>query len=203
MKNILFIFAISLSFLACTKTDKSTPEQITGKNETPKALETPDSDGSSFQLKRGQDLLNQVYYELAEKRLDLQEIESLIDKVRETGTDLQDDYSKFSGKSERYYNSAANQVRQVKDSLLRTRIMQMLETSKNRNKAKSAQLDNIIRTLAQKQASIEDYHIALKVAVTLPAIEDFQDRNFPNTASYANHTKQQDSVILKMGKIIK
>lgn len=203
MKYLLFTFVISLSFFACTKTDKSTPAQITGKNETPKALETTDSDGSSFQLKRGQDLLNQVYYELAEKRPDLQEIESLIDKSRESGSDLQDDYSKFSGKSERYYNSVANQVLQVKDSLLRTRILQMLETSKIRNKAKSAQLDNLIRTIAQKQTSIEDYHIALKVAVTLPAIEDFQERNLPNSASYADHTKQQDSVMLKMKKIIK
>ncbi len=203
MKYLLFIFVIGLSFFACKKSDKSTPEQITGKNETPKALESTDSDGSSFQLKRGQDLLNQVYYELAEKRPDLKEIESLIDKSRESGTDLQDDYSKFSGKSERYYNSAAYQVRQVKDSLLRTRIMQILETSKNRNNAKSAQLNNLIHVISQKQASIEDYHIALKVAVTLPAIEDFQDRNLPNTAPYANYTKQQDSVILKMKKIIK
>lgn len=203
MKYLLFIFVISLSFFACKKTDKSTSAQITGKKETPKALENTDSEYSSFQLKRGQDLLNQVYYELAEKRPDLQEIESLIDQSRELGVDLQDDYSKFSGKSEQYYNSAANQVRQVKDSLLRTRIMQMLETSKTRNNAKSAQLNNLIHVISQKQASIDDYYIALKVAVTLPAIEDFQDRNLPNTALYADYTKQQDSVILKMMKIIK
>ena len=61
----------------------------------------------------------------------------------------------------------------------------------------------LIRAIDTRNTSINDYHTAMKIIVTMPLIERYQKENLPKDSAYRVLLKQQDAIISKMDKIVK
>ena len=105
--SILLSILIFLMLFSCD----SSRTQETPQNETPKALEDKTS-SSEIVSKRGyNDLIESLYEELVEKTPDLKELETQIDKLAGSKSDSLEQFSKYNGKNQSYYQSAIKLVR--------------------------------------------------------------------------------------------
>jgi hypothetical protein len=55
--------------------------------------------------------------------------------------------------------------------------------------------NEFINLIKDKNLTISDIHIVLKIVKTLPLIERYQQENLPNTKSLQGLIKQQDAII--------
>ena len=201
MRTIVIFVVLATTLLSCQRVKQETKEPPKG---TPKALREDKSDVSSFVYKRGsEDLLDELYIELVKDNQNLKDIENLIEENSTEQKTLVDKFNAFNGKNESYYSSASNHWESIKDSVLRKKILSIIKTSSDNNSQKSSHMAALIRAIDTRNTSINDYHTAMKIIVTMPLIERYQKENLPKDSAYRVLLKQQDAIISKMDKIVK
>lgn len=201
MKTIVILFVLASVLMGCQRAKQPANQP---KQETPKALREDKSDVSSFLSKSGrEDLLEALYAGLIKENQQLQDIESLIEDNRTEKNDIVGKYNDFNQKSDRYYSDAREHCRQINDSVLRKRILAILKTSSDNYQNRISYLAMLVHTVETKNTSIDDYHTAMKIVVTLPLIENFQRENLPKDSIFKGFNKKQDNLIRKMDNMMK
>ena len=202
MRTFFSLVALAAFFMGCHNVKQPVDQP---KKETPKALQDDKGDvRSSLFYKRGSnDLLNELYQGLVNENQNLKDIEKLLEGNNTEKIDILDKYSVFDSKNESYYTSAHSQCMEIKDSVLRKKILSVIKLSSDQYKDRTSHLTAMIRNIESKNISIQDYHTAMKVMVTMPLIENYQHENLPKDSIYKGFSKQQDMIINKMDKIIK
>ena len=61
--------------------------------------------------------------------------------------------------------------------------------------------NNILKSIASKETSLGDLHIALKIIKTLPVIGKYQKDNLPNTKSLEGYSQQQTKTINELQRL--
>lgn len=200
MKALIPILIIS-AFVSCNR-----PERIvTPKNsETPKALQEENliEEVSSFSKRGDDDLIDELYSEQVNKTSGLKEVETLIDKVREDEVEAVNDFENYTNKSSRFYNSANRHISNLSDSTLKATLLALINESESKDRNRSARLTALIEQIRTNSSSINDYHEAIKVIVTLPIIEKYQTVNLPKDSLYRRIIGNQQKTLLKMKKVI-
>lgn len=199
MKNtslkILFL-AIFTIIISCSSREETTQDT---QNETPAALQD-----KSFDLKRYKSrdvgLVSLLYKDLVEKSAELQGLENDIENLN--SNDSLDEYYKYDIKSKDYYLSSLNISEEINDSVLKNKVIALIEKSKINYSAKTKELNEIMSKIKDKNKSIDDYHNVLKIVLTLPIIEKYQLQNLPKEEKYIKVFKKQDSIIEKTKTLI-
>jgi hypothetical protein len=197
MKTISILFGLIL-LSSCNR-----PERVASpvKSETPKALqESSFEEIESFSDTRNRDLVDDLYREQLGKRPDLKEIEELIEKRKEEKIEAANDFESYNGKIEEYYTSANMHLQGISDSLLKTKMLIIMNESNKKYQNKSTSLKEFAAQIKNQSLSITDYHEALKVIVTIPIIEKYQNDNRPNDSIYRNISHNQKDLLGKMRK---
>lgn len=179
------------------------PEPVTSpvSPETPKALRNNNvlEEVESFSKGRD-DLVDELYKEVVAKNPDLKVIETLISNNKETQTEALAAFENYNNKNNQYYNVATDHIQGISDSVLRSKLMYMIKESQQKYYGKSAKISALIEQTGIQSITISDYRDALKIIVTLPIIERFQDDNLPYDSLYRRINRDQQDLIVKLKK---
>ena len=193
IKNFIGTIFILTLLLSCN--NKRTDNNATTKQETPQALQDDKLEIKSYS--RSGDLTEELYKELVDKTPALKKLEDDLDAFRPKPIELSDKFNKYDSKSNSYYNSANYKATAISDSLLRMKILALITTSSKQYSAKTVELNSLLKQISKNGATLNDHHSVLKIALTLPIIEKYQDDNKLDKKEFKNLIKQQENLIEK------
>ena len=200
MKILQLISAFILLFNASCDHPREQEKQL---QETPKALEDK-SISSDIGLKRGSgDLVESLYHELEDKSPELKDLENKIENLSKSEPDSVESFNKYNGKNKSYYASAESHVTQIGDSVLRGRMKKLITNSLTTYNSTVASHNEILKSIEERNLTITDLHIVLKITRTLPLIEKYQGNNLPATKSMEDFSKQLDQTISYLDTLTK
>lgn len=191
MTTKIIIPILVLTLASCS--DNRTQDKP--KQETPKALEDK---SSSYEIisKRGyDDLVESLYNELVSKDIHLKKLEDKIEELNNSKSDTTELFDKFNGKNQSYFSSADRHVSEIKDSLVRDKIKNLVTTQLTKYNSRIARHNELLKLIETKQMTISDLHNVLKIVRTLPLIDKYQKDNLPNTKSFEGYIKRQEETI--------
>ncbi|AYL96992.1 hypothetical protein [Mucilaginibacter celer] len=186
---------------ACNNTEKNNAQV---QNNAPKALQDKiaDPEFSSIKNSRGATLVDDIYADQLQKRPELQKLEDLIRHFDEGAPDSLMQFDHYNRKSEAYYGSAGNLLLSIKDTVLRAHFKEIIDQSQHKYKDTISQFSVLINHIDSNRARVGDYHLALKLAVTLPIIERYQFENLPDLKSTANIANEAQGLKVKAMQLV-
>ena len=191
--NIFGTIFILVLLVSCGggQTENNKPTQ----QETPKALQDSKLEIKSYS--RSGDLTEELYQELVGKTPSLKKLEDDLDAFIPKPNDLKDKFNQYDSKSNSYYNSANYKATAISDSLLKKKIISLIMTSNNKYSAKTAELNMLLKQISKDGATLNNHHSVLKIVLTLPMIEKYQDDNMPNKKEFKDLINQQEKLIMQ------
>jgi hypothetical protein len=197
--QLLPAIIVIAGFMAC-----GDPQPAQQKStEVPKALKE-NSDGYEFSSKRGKDdLVENLYRELAGKSPELNALEMNIRNLQTSRFDSSKEYDNYKEPILSYYGSAKNHLEQISDSTLKEKIRQILSLSLEKYHSGTAKHDNILKSIESKNHTLNDLHTVLKIMRTLPIMEKFQKENLPGTSPLEGFEKRLDVTIKTADSLVK
>ena len=184
------VILVVLSSCGGRKTDNNK----TVNKETPKALQDEKSVVSSYK-RSANDLLDELYTDLAGKTPALKKLEADINLFRVKPNEIENDFNVFDNKSDNYYNSASYKAKEISDSALRKKIETIITNSKNKYSYKISELNSLIKQINKDKATLNDHHTILKILTTLPIIEKYQTENLPDKKEFRSIFMEQYKLI--------
>lgn len=185
MRSTLTLFMVAIIFTITACGDSAKNNITNNPPEPPAALQENESD-FSLTKSRGESLIHELYRDLCKARPDLNGFEERLVRFEEDRADSLTAFDNYDSKSMRYYASATNVLDNIKDTLLKKRLKFLIEKSRNNYQQKKAPYNSLIKEINKNDSLIQDYHQALQIVVTLPAIADYQDKNKPGVKSVKN-----------------
>jgi len=193
MKNLTTYFLMFLFLqvlFSCGKKaeDNSTPEkEIPGPLQEKKSL-------SNYRNIRS-DLTEELYSELVSKSPELNKFEDDLISLSAKPNDVVDKFNTYNNKSEGYYYSAVNKANTINDSILKKRILALISARKDIYTNKTADLNLLLKQIENNSSTLADQHTVLKILLTFPIIEKYQNENLPNKTEFKDLIKQQENFI--------
>lgn len=166
--------------------------------ETPEALQN-NKVSSSFRT--SSNLVEQLYEEIARNNPHLQKFQENLDEYHVSKRNALSEVEQYFEKSTKYYASAKNLASSISDSSLQQRIKQLISISQKKNTANNHSLNAILQEIKSNNTSINEKHKALKIVLTLPLIEDYQNIHSPEGKSLKILIKQQDQIIQSINSL--
>ncbi len=83
----------------------------------------------------------------------------------------------------------------ITDSLLKNKILLLIKASNNKYLAKTSMLNTLMNQINTNDATLSDHHEILKIVLTIPMIEKYQDENMPDEKEFKEKIKQQEELI--------
>jgi predicted transcriptional regulator len=185
------IFILTLLVSCGGQTDNKKPTQ----QETPNALLDSKLEIKSYS--RSGDLTEELYSELVDKTPALKKLEDDLNAFRPKPNDLKDKFNQYDSKSNSYYSSTNYKATAISDSLLKAKIISLITTSSKQYTSKTAELNSLLKQISKNGATLNDHHNVLKIVLTLPIIEKYQDDNKPDKNEFKNLIKDQENLILR------
>ena len=199
IKQIVILISAVLTLTCC----KHETARVPDKMETPKALEEKSGSLDVISKRGDGDLVETLYAELVEKTPVLKELEVRIDDVSKSEGDSTKSFDAFDSKNKSYYNSASGHAEQIKDSVLREKIKELVATSLGNYNSYTSRQKDILKSIESKKMTLSDLHIILKITKTLAVIEKFQKDNQPSINSLEGYLKQINGVIKNADSVLK
>jgi hypothetical protein len=200
MKKIAISIILVFAILSCNHNHDNS---IDGKKETPKALQDKKIDLGDISKRYNDNLVNELYHGQVSERKDLKDLESLIENTNTKKDDVIELFLSFKSKNDDYYNAATNYIQTISDTILRARLNSIIKASSDKYKGRTKNIETMIQQIESRNMSINDYHIAMKLIVTLPLIEDFQKSNIPQDSIFTELYREQGVLLNKIDKMTK
>jgi predicted transcriptional regulator len=191
LKIIIMLSLIILTSCGGNETNKENP-----KNEIPEALQEESVDLKSYS--KSDNLTEELYQELVANNQELKNLETEIDEFNPE--EIKNKFYKYDSKSINYYQSAKNQAEVITDSLTKNKIINLIKKSNKKYVGKTAELNGLLKSIAEKENSINDYHNILKIILTIPIIEKYQNENLPAKTEFENVLRNENKLIEKTKK---
>jgi hypothetical protein len=199
MKPALILSLIIFVLLtAC----KNNTKQQNPPPEIPKALEEKGSYG--LVTKRGGDnVLEELYNELAEKTPELKNLENQIDNLNSGRNDATEIFYTYNGKNTLYYSEANQILGRMKDSSIKEKIKDLITSSNTKYDTKISGHTKLLTAIDSKFSTLEDLHAYLKIKRTLPIMEKYQNDNLPSIKPMDDYGKQIDVALRLIDTLVK
>jgi spore coat protein CotF len=141
-----------------------------------------------------------LYGDLIKNSTELKKLEASIEELPDKLRDSLSDYHEYNSNNSRYYSTAEQHLNRIKDSVLRTRIKLLIDSSFKKYSTAIANHESLVRLIDQKQISLSDSYTVLKLIKTLAVIEEYQRKSLPSTQPLNHISKQYDKVITEVQK---
>ena len=193
MRNTVFIFTTiyCLALISCG--DKQVEQKTDIKQVTPEALQDDRLEIKSYS--RSGDLIEELYQELVEKTPSLKTLETDLETFKRKSNEPTEKFNDYDGKSKSYYSSANYKTTAIEDSLLRNKIITLLSNSNKQYSNKTTELTSLLDHISKNGATINDHHSVLKIVLTLPLIEKYQNDNLPDKKEFKDLIKTQEKLL--------
>jgi hypothetical protein len=197
MKNVRWFHLLALCCLAVLHSceGNQTVNNPVPKQESPKALQENNLEIKTYS--RNSNLAEELYQGLLEKDEALKKLESDISALEPRANELVGDFDRYQSKSNSYYEGANVHTRTIADTALKNRIDALLSKSQARSSMKAAALHALMKEMKQRDGTLKDHHTVLKIVLTLPIIEKYQNQNLPSQVPFKDFIKSQDAIIGK------
>jgi hypothetical protein len=173
----------------------------TRKKQTPAILEGKKIDVSSIYKKRSADLVEALYEELVSHSNDLKKLEQEIKAMKAALPDSLEAFKTYHEKSSQYYELAEKKASSITDSVLRQSVLELIVRSRRHYSDSIAPLKSIDSLIQKRAVAIDNLHQALKLASTLPVIEEFQLSSRPDTFAATELTQKLDALIARLDSL--
>ena len=192
--NQLFVLAIlCIGLPSCQNTIK--------ENETPKSLQEKRISVYSSRSSDG-NLVESLYQDLVEKSSDLKQLENDFDGYEKRRGAALDSFVNFDQKSKGYYSAALLYVGKFSDSSLKFKMRDMINESAKKYDTKTNQLQTLLKDISKNAETLNDHHNLLKILLTLPLIEKYQNQNLPKEQEYKQIIDHQAKLIDRTDKLV-
>jgi len=199
MKNLTTYFLTSFILLFLFSCHKTAENNSTPEKDIPAPLQ--EKRGISNYKTIRSDLTEELYLELVSNSPELKKFEDDLLSLSAKPTELADKFDTYNNKSEGYYYSAENKANTIKDSLLRKRIIALISTRKSNYTNKTDELTSLLKQIENNGTTLADNHTILKILLTFPIIEKYQNENLPNRTEFKDLIKQQENFIRQTDKL--
>lgn len=193
MKKLIIVsIVILLTFVSCN--NARIKENQVQNQETLKALQ----EEKSYEIasKRGyDDIIESLYKELADKTPELKDLEIRLNALSTSKSDSTEQFDKYNGKNQSYYNSANTHLKQINDSTLRKKMKALISSSLTRYNSVVYRHTELLKSIDKQTMTLDDLHEMLIITTTLPLIEKYQNTNLPTTKSINGYLMQLDKAV--------
>jgi len=196
---LLFCLLVIVFCSACNR--KSPSNNNSAKTEIPEPLQDDDGSIGLKKMSRDASLMQGIYADQVTKRPDLQKLENQLEHFNEGMPDSLAAFNKYAQTCNRYYDSANGALREMKDTVLRDRLRSILAESKHKYEQKTNRFSVLMKDIDSNQTAFTNYYTALKIAVSLPLIENYQDKNQPGTQPVEALSKEAKNLKLQAVKL--
>jgi hypothetical protein len=141
------------------------------------------------------DIVDELYKELLDKNKPLSDLEDGIEKLKDNSRDSAAGFNTFDTRNNSYYNSTAAHLGSIKDSVLKEKIKQLIDNSLSKYKSKIATHNNLLSTINNKNLTLDDLHVVLKLTKTLAMMEKYQSGEMPSAKPLEDINKAYDKII--------
>lgn len=188
------------TILSCNDAEEVKKDE--NKKEIPEALKEDKISKGSYSYEREySDLTEALYKELAEKTPSLSNLEKLLQAYQERPHKDEKSFEEYHDKSKSYYRSANYKANEIQDSILRKKMISIISKSEEKYKAKIKGIETLLERIAKKETSLKDKHLVLKILLTLPMIEDYQNGNMVDKKSFEERIQVLDQLIEKIDSL--
>lgn len=199
MRTRICLLAIGVLTLAACNHHRVQPQPVA---DMPKALEDHSASDNLISKRGTGDLVESLYGELVGTDAGLKQLETALDALSQSKSDSTNPFHLFDEKSRSYYKAAGQHADQIRDSLLKDEVRQLVADHLAKYNAITARHQELLKSIDTKTAKLEDLHTVLKIVKTLPVIEKYQKDNRPGTTSLEGYSKKQDGAIDDANKLI-
>jgi hypothetical protein len=168
----LSIIIISVILFSC---NGKTEINEANKQEIPKALQDNFSEVKSYS--RSSDLSEELYQELVEETPSLKKLEEDIIDYQNKCNEAMEPFNKYNNNSNNYYSSSKYKAESISDSTLKNKILTIISESNNKYNNKISEHTSLLSLISKGDATLNDQHLAMKILLTIPIIEKYQDNN--------------------------
>jgi len=168
----LSIIIISVILFSC---NGKTEINEANKQEIPKALQDNFSEVKSYS--RSSDLSEELYQELVEETPSLKKLEDDIIDYQNKCNEAKEPFNKYNNNSNNYYSSSKYKAESISDSTLKNKILTIISESNNKYNNKISEHTSLLSLISKGDATLNDQHLAMKILLTIPIIEKYQDNN--------------------------
>ncbi len=200
MKHTFTISSLIFLFLIGCK-DSQRPSDKT--NETPKALQDKNSSVAILSKRSYNDMVEDLYNELADKTPELKDIETRIAKIWGSKDDSTASFDEYDQKIQSYFNSASAHILQIKDSSLNEKMRLLIWNSLADYNLKISAHSKLLSEITVGTATLGDLHTILKIISTLPLIIKYENDNKPSTYPLQGFKNEMDKTIKLVDSLVK
>lgn len=193
----LSVIAWIVTLMSCSNNPSASPKAEIP--EIPEALQNENSSKIMYGRSK-EDLVDVLYNELLEKDKDLKQLNDDIQTLNSKSDELTKAFENYKVKSDNYYNSASSKVAQMKDSALSKKLQAYINSSLHKYQNGNSGLEDLKKQISNNALSIHDRLLAMKILLTLPVIEQYQQSNRPESKAYKNLIQQQEELLKKQSK---
>jgi hypothetical protein len=169
-------------------------EIVNKNNDEPEAFQEKSIDIGRFRKKSN--LIEDLYLELVDKSPELKSLETELSALNPR--DTTNTFFTYDEKSKYFYQAADSYANTIRDSVLKQQILKLIKNSEDKYVPLKAELENLVDTINKKRMQINNYHTALKIALTLPLIEQYQRKHLPDKSSFEKLIEKENQLINKI-----
>jgi abortive infection bacteriophage resistance protein len=201
MRNlqVVLTLCVALTLYACGSKEPekaptvATPDALQDKSESKISL--------SSEYRTDNDLVGSLYMEQVEKSPVLKSLEMDLKDLANKPNAAQQSFNNYDQKSVEYYGDANGYIKDIKDSLLRTKMLAAVAASQKRYSKITTDYDAIFERMKQNEILIQDHHTVLKVLSTLPMIEMYQTTSKPDKKEFNKIIEDQRKALQRMDSV--
>ena len=185
---LAFIFFLGIS----CKNSHTSPDK---NSSTPTALEEKNSSGAFLTKSRTGDLVEELYQEIANKTKDLKDMELAIKDIYESKEDSTEKFNTYNSKIQLYFNSASEHTLQIKDSLIKEKMQQLIANNLSQYNLRISDQKDLLALIDSGNNTLTDLHTVVKIVSTIPLINQFEIDKIPSISPLIAYKNKLDKTI--------
>ena len=144
------------------------------------------------------DAVEAYYSDLVDKNSELKQVVREIQANDKNFYELEGRLNSYNRISNEYYGDANAKANGIHDATLKATVLGWITNSRTQQSERIAALTKLVGLLRDKKITQDDFHAAVKIAVTLPVVEKYQQQNLPTDAEYNKLMKDLEETVKKL-----
>lgn len=135
------------------------------------------------------------------KNKELETIEKSIENFYDKKEAAENEYNTFQNYNSKYYTDVKNQANAITDSNIKQQAFIAIQQSENGYKAKIEALVVKLNQLKANEIQLRSYHELLKIKISIPVIETYQNDNEPKATIFDANNVEVQKIIEAIKKL--
>lgn len=202
MKRVLIPLFFAIVLFSCGKGNQNPEEE---QKETPEAIENNYSSGGYSSMKRGwsMNIIERLYKEAVEKNKIVNTINQSVELANNFYLDSLVDYNKYVSINKEYWDVANDYITAISDTVMRMELKTIFDKAESEYCSSNEKLLFLNDKIKLEKKHFENQVRFLKLAVTLPMIQNYQVNEIPDSSAMNSILVGFDTVNKQIQEFVK